>query len=54
MLGDGRIVYCRIVYYGEQVYIVEGHSNWRPDISIAIAVSAEDAEAKRKALCTSP
>lgn len=54
--SDGRIQYCRVVYYNENnvqlpVYIVEGYRPWRPDVRVAITNSAEDAEAKRKALC---
>lgn len=57
--SDGRVDYCRVVYYGEDnvqppVYVVEGHRSWRPDIRIAIARSAEDAEAQRKVLCPQP
>lgn len=53
---DGRVDYCRVVYYNENnvqlpVYIVEGHRSWRPDIRMAITRSAEEAEAQRKALC---
>lgn len=54
--SDGRVDYCRIVYHNENnvqlpIYVIEGHRNWRPDIRMAVATSAEEAEAKRKALC---
>lgn len=54
--SDGRIQYCRVIYYNENnvqlpVYIVEGYRPWRPDVRVAITTTAEDAEAKRKALC---
>jgi hypothetical protein len=54
--SDGRIDYCRVIYYNENnvqlpVYIVEGHRPWRPDVRVAITTNADDAEAKRKALC---
>ena len=54
--SDGRVDYCRVVYYNENnvqlpVYIVEGHRNWRPDIRMAITRTAEEAESQRKALC---
>ena len=54
--SDGAVDYCRVIYNNDSsihlpVYIVEGHRNWRPDIRVAIAQTAEEAEAKRKALC---
>jgi hypothetical protein len=54
--SDGRVDYCRILYDNDSsihlpAYRVIGHRAWRPDIDIAVTISADDAEAKRKALC---
>lgn len=54
--SDGRIDYCRVIYNNDSsvhlpVYIIEGHRNWRPDVRVAVATTADQAEAERKALC---
>lgn len=50
--ADGRVDYCRIIYDNDSaihlpVYRVVGHRNWRPDINVAVASTAEEAATSR-------
>ena len=54
--SSGKIDYCRVRYNNDSqihppVYVVEGHRSWRPDVNVAIAVTAEEADTKLKTLC---
>lgn len=51
--SDGKIDHCwvELAQYQTPSYAARGHRNWQPNVTIAIAPTAEEAEAKRKLLC---
>jgi hypothetical protein len=50
--SDGRVNYCYITE-DEAIYRVVGHRNWRPDVTLATALTAEDAKSKMALVCPS-
>jgi len=54
--SNGKVDYCRVVYDNSSsihppAYRIIGHRNWRPDIDVAVTISAEDAAFKMQTLC---
>ena len=54
--ADGHIEFCRVQYDNHStthppIYVVVGYRRWREDVNVATAPTADEADAKRKALC---
>ncbi len=54
--SDGKVDYCWVEYNNSSsihppAYRVIGHRKWRPDVDVAVTISAEDAASKMQTLC---
>jgi hypothetical protein len=52
--SSGEVVYCYIDHDAYEGYRVKGHREWRPDVTIGIASSAEIADNifRQSAICS--